>query len=177
MDYLKNDTFIEQLVEIKGGKKTVLLKIAIWIICSLLAAGLIVLSILNTNLAFLLLLVAAASFFCAYYMCGQLNKEFEYIITNRDIDIDCIVNRKKRVRMASFTVDDIQNIEKYDPNRHKAQKGSNINVYFGCTPDDTAYAFYVKHPRKGHYILVITPDERYIEALKKHLPYTLKNTI
>ena len=108
---------------------------------------------------------------------GQLNKEFEYIITNRDIDIDCIVNGRKRVRMATFTVDDIQNIEKYDANRHKTVKGSHVNVYFGCTPDDTAYAFYIKHPKKGHYILVITPNEKFKEALKKTVSYNLKKMI
>lgn len=177
MEFIKSDTFVEQLVKIKGGLKVKALKIAIWAICSLLAAGLIVISILNIKFSFFLLLIAAASLFCAFYMCGQLNKEFEYIITNRDIDIDCIVNGRKRVRMATFNVDDIQNIEKYDANRHKTVKGSHVNVYFGCTPDDTAYAFYIKHPKKGHYILVITPNEKFKEALKKTVSYNLKKMI
>ena len=124
-----------------------------------------------------MLLVAAACFFCAFYLCGQFNIEYEYAITNRDIDIDRIVNKKKRIRMASFTCSDIENIEKYDPKRHFADKNSSINVYFGCTPDENSYAFRVKHPKKGHYILVLTPNEQFKDAVRKFVSYNLKNAI
>ena len=172
-----SDTFIEQLVVIKNGTKVKVVKIGLWVVCSLLAAGLIVLSILKMSLAFFLLLIAAACFFCAYYLCGQLNIEYEYILTNRDLDIDRIVNKRKRIRMASFTVSDIEDIEKYDPNKHFQEKNGRINVYFGCTPDENAYAFKMRHPKNGHYILVLTPDENFKNGLKKFLPYSLKNNI
>lgn len=171
------DTFIEQLVVIKNGGKIKAAKIAIWAVCSLLAVGLIAFSILNPTFAFFLLLIAAAAFFCAYYMCGQLNNEFEYIITNRDIDIDRIVNKKKRIRMASFACSDIENIEKYDPRKHIADKNRNINVYFGCTPSENAYAFTVKHAKNGHYFLVLTPNDEFRDAVRKFVSYNLKNNI
>ena len=172
-----SDTFVEQLVIIKSSSKVKAVKIGLWAVCSMLAAGLIVLSVLKMSFAFFLLLIAAACFFCAYYMCGQLNIEYEYILTNRDIDIDRIVNQRKRIRMASFTVSDIEDIEKYDPNRHFQEKNGRINVYFGCTPDENAYAFKVKHPKNGHYILVLTPNDDLKNGLKKFLPYNLKNKI
>ncbi len=171
------DTFIEQLVVIKNSGKIKAIKIAIWVVCSLLAAGLIGFAVLNRLLAFFLLILAAAALFCAYYMCGQLNNEFEYIITNRDIDIDRIINKRKRIRMASFTCSDIENIEKYDPRRHVADKNRNKNVYFGCTPNEDAYALTIRHPKNGSYILVITPNEEIKSALKKSVSYNLKNNI
>ena len=143
----------------------------------LLAIGLIFLSIFFTSFAFLLYLLAAASVCGGYWLCGQLNNEFEYIITNNEIDIDRITNKKKRMRMANFTTSDILSIEKYDPAYHKPIKSRNINVYFGCTPDDTALAFKIKHPKHGHYYLVITPNENVKAAIKKFLPYTLKSNI
>ncbi len=172
-----SDTFIEQLVVIKNTTKIKAIKISVWVVCTLLALGLIAFSILNPTFAFILLMIAAASFFCAFYICGQLNIEYEYIITNRDIDIDRIVNKKKRIRMASFTCSDIENIEKYDPHRHIADKNSITNVYFGCTPDENSYAFTVKHPKKGRYILIISPNEKFKDAVRKFLSYNLKNTI
>lgn len=171
------DTFVEQLVVIKSNGKIKLCKILIWALGVLLAIGMIFFSILNASFAFFGFLIAAAAIYVAYIFCGQLNNEFEYIVTNNEIDIDRIVNKKKRVRMASFTTADILSIEKYDPSLHKSVKERNINVYFGCTPDDTALAFKIKHPKHGHYILVITPDEKVKEAIKKFLPYTLKNSI
>lgn len=172
-----SDTFIEQLVIIKSSAKVKAVKIGLWVVCALLAAGLIVLSILKPSLAFFLLLIAAACFFCPYYMCGQLNIEYEYILTNRDIDIDRIVNKRKRIRMASFTCSDIEDIEIYNPDKHFQEKNGRINVYFGCTPDENAYAFKIKHPKKGHYILVMTPNDDFKNGLKKFLPYNLKNKI
>ena len=171
------DTFIEQLVIIKNTAKIKAVKIGIWAVCTLMALGLIAFAILNSSLAFLLLIIAAACFFCAYYMCGQLNNEFEYIITNRDIDIDRIINKKKRIRMASFTCSDIEDIEKYDSNKHFADKNRNINIYFGCTPDENAVCFKVKHPKNGHYFLVLTPNDDFKDAVRKFVTYNLKSKI
>lgn len=171
------DTFVEQLVIIKNGPKIKATKISLWVVCSLMAAGLIGFAILNRSFAFILLTLAAAAFFCAWYMCGQLNNEYEYIITNRDIDIDRIVNKKKRIRMASFTCSDIENIEPYNPNKHFADKSNNKNVYFGCVPDENAYAFTVKHPKKGCYVLVITPNDAFKDAIRKFVSYELKKKI
>ena len=172
-----SDTFIEQLVIIKNTGKEKAIKVAIWTVCTLLAFGLIGFSVLYRLLAFILLILAALIIFLAYHLCGQLNNEFEYIITNRDIDIDRIVNKKKRIRMASFTVGDIENIEKYDPKRHFTKKNSNTNVYFGCTPDDSSYSFSIRHPKKGSYILVISPNEEFKAAIRKSVGYNLKKCI
>lgn len=171
------DVFVEQLVVIKQDAKIITFKVALILLGLLLAIGLVFLSVFFPSFSFPLYLLAAGSIFGGYWLCGQLNNEFEYIVTNNEIDIDRITNKKKRMRMANFTTSDILDIEKYDPARHKPIKSRNINVYFGCTPDDTALAFKIKHPRHGHYFLVITPNDDVKTAIKKFLPYTLKNSI
>ena len=171
------DVFVEQLVVIKQDKKIIMLKIGLILLGILLAIGLVLLGFFFPTFAFTMYLLAAGSVYGGYWLCSRLNNEFEYIITNNEIDIDRITNKKKRMRMANFTTSDILSIEKYDPTRHKPIKSRNINVYFGCTPDDNALAFKIKHPKHGHYILVITPDESVKNAIKKTLPYTLKNSI
>ena len=77
--------------------------------------------------------------------------------------------------LPGVTEEHIEDIEKYDPNRHFQEKNGRINVYFGCTPDENAFAFKVKHPKNGHYILVLTPNDDLKNGLKKFLPYNLKN--
>ncbi len=176
MDYVKNDTFVEQLVEIKRTGKIKAVKVLIWVMCILLGLGLLASCILYRPAAFILMLLACGVFALPYFLCSQLNNEFEYIYTNREIDIDRIINQKKRIRMANFTCDDIQKIEKYDPKKHYTIKERRINCYFACTPDENAYAFFISHPRNKYYILVMTPDEEFKDALKKGLPYLMKKS-
>ncbi len=170
------DIFVEQLVTIKQDGKIIACKVLLLLVGTLLAIGFILLGAFFPSFSFFAFLLAAGSVFGAYWLCGQLNNEFEYIVTNNEIDIDRITNKKKRMRMANFTTGDILSIEKYNPTVHKPIKSRNINVYFGCTPDTTAYCFKIKHPKHGHYFLVITPDEEVKDAIKKFLPYTLKNS-
>ena len=171
------DVFVEQLVVIKQDIKIITFKFALILLGVLLAVGLFSLSFFFPSFSFILYLLALGSVYGGYWFCGQLNNEFEYIVTNNEIDIDRITNKKKRMRMANFTTSDILSIEKYDPAYHKPIKSRNINIYFGCTTDDTALAFKIKHPKHGHYYLVITPNENVKAAIKKFLPYTLKSNI
>ena len=43
----------------------------------------------------------AGIIFGVYYLNSQLRKEYEYIFTNGELDIDCVINRNKRKRMFS----------------------------------------------------------------------------
>lgn len=174
MEAINLDTFIEQLVVIKSTGKTKAIKIIMWILACLLSAGLILFAVLNTKMAFLLFSLVAVVFFVVKLLTGQMNMEFEYILTNDEIDIDCIVNKKKRQRMATFKCNEIEKIEKYDKNRHVSDKSTGINVYFACTPDEDSVAFSIKHPKKGIYIVVLSPNEQFIAGMKKFLSYNNK---
>ena len=172
-----NDIFIEQLVVIESTAKTKLIKIFLWIVAILLSAGFIALSFLKPSLAFILLLLSAGLLYGAYYLCNQLNIEFEYIITNGDIDIDRIVNKSKRQRMATFNCSAIEKIEKYNSKVHNQSNEKNKRIYHGCTPNENSIAITVRHPKGGVYVVVISPDDNFKEAMKKYLSYNLKTTL
>lgn len=171
------DTFVEQLVKLNLNGKTRALQISVWIICILMSVGLILLSVFNKVFSFFLIILAAACVFVAYYLSSQMNVEFEYIFTNGEIDIDRIINRSKRQRLANFKCDDIELIELYDKTKHVPDKEGNKNVYFGCNVDENSYAFRIRHPKNKYYTLVISPNEQFKEALRKFLPYALKKSI
>lgn len=172
------DSFIEQLVPIKTGGKVFVLKISIWVICTLMFLGLVLLSIFNPTLAFILLLLAAATMFVAYYLTVQLNIEYEYALTNDEIDIDRITNKYKRQRMANFKIRDIEDIAPYDPSVHVTDKANNKNVYIGCDPNmGEPLAFKIRHPSNGYYTLILTPNEEFKAGMKRYLPYQLKDRV
>lgn len=172
------DSFVEQLVEVKTGGKILGLKIGIWCVCAIMALGLIFFSFVTPSLAFVLLLLAAGVMIVAYYLTTQLNVEYEYALTNDEIDIDRIINKSKRARMANFKISDIEDIEPYNPQIHVTDKAHNKNVYIGCnTRGEEPLAFKVKHPKNGYYTLVITPNEEFKAGMKRYLPYLLKDKI
>lgn len=171
------DVFTEQLVVIEKTGKTVALKIALFSVALLFAVGMVIIGILHFSVILPVLLAACGGFFAAYYLCTQLNVEFEYIFTNGDIDIDRICNKSRRTRMASFDCKNIEDIEKYDPARHVPDKKQGKNVYFGCTPDENSLALRVRHPSKGYYTLVFSPDDNFRESMKKYLSYTLRSKL
>lgn len=172
------DSFVEQLVPIKTGGKTLGLKVGIWSVCSLMTLGLVVISFINPSLAFVFLILAAVVMFIAHYLTIQFNIEYEYALTNDEIDIDRITNKSKRQRMANFKIRDIMDIAPYDPQIHITDKANNKNIYIGCdiTVGDPI-AFKVRHPKNGYYTLVITPNEKFKAGMKRHLPYLLKEKI
>lgn len=172
------DSFVEQLVPIKTGGNVLALKISIWVVCSLMFLGLVVISFINPSLAFVFLILAAVVMFVAYYITIQFSIEYEYVLTNDEIDIDRITNKSKRQRMANFKVRDIEDIAPYDPRIHVTDKANNKNVYIGC--DITVgepIAFRVKHPKNGYYTLVITPNEEFKAGMKRYLPYLLRDKV
>lgn len=171
-----NDSFVEQLIFIKPTSKTFFTKIALWFIALLLFIGFLILSFIKSSLSFVFIAIGIGAFFGANYLCGQLNVEYEYIFTNGDIDIDRIVNKSKRQRMASFNCSTIDKIEKYNPTLHSQINKAEKRIYHACTPDEKSIAITVRHPKGGVYTVVLSPNESFMEALKKFLPYQIKKS-
>ncbi len=53
-------------------------------------------------------LIIAGAFYGAYRLSGNMNKEFEYIVTDDIIDVDVIVNKSKRKRLISFNLESVK---------------------------------------------------------------------
>ncbi len=170
---IKYDTFSECLVKPNPNKKTKALLTLIWVAFSLLALGLIFVSIKEQTLGIIFVPLAIFCIYLAYHLTSKLNAEFEYINTNGEIDIDRIINGKKRQTMANFKCSSILKIEKFDSNIHK--QDAKKRIYHACSANNDSYVFTIKHPKGGVYTLVLELTNDFIESLKKHLPYELKN--
>lgn len=175
--YVKNDIFAEQLVSIKNTGKVLALRLFIWIMGALLAVGLVLLGIFKNSLSFISLILAVAALYGAYYLNTRFEQEFEYSNTNGEVDIDRIINKQSRQRMAQFKCDDIFDIRPFDANAKLTAKREEKDIYFACTPGSSSYVFKIKHPKRGHYYLVLDPDGEFKESLLKTLPYILKDKL
>jgi len=165
------DTFFEQLVKIKKTGKDIAVNIAIWILAILILAG-VMMVFFNGLFAFVL----CGVFYGAYWLSSKLNVEYEYIITNGIMDIDRITNKSSRVRVLSFDLSNITQMEKCT--LEKVKSLDRKRVLFACDADDkNAYYLEVNRKTKGNAKLVFAPNEKLKEAITKYAPKYITNSL
>lgn len=164
------DTYLEQLVKIKLDGKAKWLILAILAVDLLLTAGLILLALLIHPI--LVLVILGVVGFGTFKLLSMLSVEFEYIITNGDLDIDKITAKSTRKRMQSIK---LAKVEKYGKYTGQPAPGSVSNTYFFCNRDsENAVYFIAPEKGKGNMMVVLDLDERMQEAAEKFIPRTAK---
>lgn len=153
------DTFKEQLIKIKSTPKTVILRILMWV------AAIAVSAVALMFLAQLAVIVAFFLFWGVIKLSRKLSIEYEYILTNGDLDIDKIMGQAERRRVCSIKCSDIESVGKYSDGMSLGQ-----NAVFCCNTDDERY--YLRgHDSKGASVcVVIAPNEKMKEAIKAFIP-------
>lgn len=163
------DTFFEQLVTIKKTGKT-------WATYILIAlTAIIIMTAAFMFLPTISIVVAALTLYGAYKLYSMLSVEYEYIITNSTMDIDKIVAKSSRKRVMSFELTAVERIEKY---RKELPEDVIKNALFACNGNEDNAIVLIIHPEgKGKQSVVVAPDERMQEAMKKFLPKFVVDTL
>lgn len=167
-----NDVFKEQLVTRKKTPKDSLKKI-----------GLIIGGILLSLLALLPIVaqfglsipVIAVIIWVEILMMRRFNVEFEYSLTNTELDIDKIFNRYKRKHAFSL---DIRSIVVMLPMNHpsfKSEVGNITKVYDFSEGQvsDTTYAVVFERDGQRNQ-LVFDPNEVLFNAIRLYIPKKVK---
>lgn len=166
------DTFLEQIVEVRKNTKETLSVVGIWALAILLCA---VLFTFGSFLAPLSYLIVLGVVYGAYKLSSNYNIEYEYIITNGIMDIDKIINKNSRKRLASFELKTVTAVEKFNPSAYVERE--NITVIRGCddkNPD--AYLITIDSVKKGTVHLIFAPNERMRDAMVKFMPKFVSNS-
>lgn len=155
------DIFFEQLVKIKRTVKSTVLQALSFIAAVVLCWFCITYSTTYS----VLILAAAAVIYGEYKLFGLFYKEYEYIITNGTVDIDCIVAKSKRSRIISFECSDILSAGKYS---EKITTSDYTEKYI-CGNTENAYYFVVK--RQGRKVLIVMSlNDKMLNAIKCSVP-------
>lgn len=157
------DTFIEQIVKKKKtpleyliivgtASLAVVLVLAVWVV-----------------MAPLVLFALAAVAFGAWWIITNQNNEFEYCVTNGDIDIDRIIAKRKRKRLVSVAGRKVESLLPYDP--AKPTNGYQRVVMTAPSLKEPGLWSFTYHSKKnGHTLVVFQPDQRVLKALYAGLP-------
>ncbi len=163
-----NDIFIEKLVRRKASAPVIALKI-------LVAAGAVAVgvSVLFTPLAGLAgPVIFIALGWIAWILIRRLNFEFEYSLTNGDLDIDVIIGFKKRKHLLSLRFYEIEFMAPVSAQYAARFADKNVEtVYDVASSKNSPDRWFLVFRRDGtRGKLIFEPNDRMIRAMQQYNP-------
>ncbi len=162
------DVFIEHLVKKRPTGADTAKKIGLVLaVVVILAACILFMPPQFLTLSFLILCGAC---YGAYWLISGMNIEYEYILTNGEIDVDKIIAQRKRKRLITVNVKTFEAFGPYKAAEHANR--SYDNRVLACESEDSEGVYYAafQHSTLGHCLLVFNPDDRVLNGIKSYLP-------
>ena len=159
------DVFCEYIVKVKKNPVELTIS-ALGIILAVILLG-FSLFFLFTPFSSFVLLMDAGVVYGAYILITHFNVEYEYILTNGDIDIDKIIAKRKRKRVLSFSTKEFEIVAPY-------KQGENYTNVLDLGTRNYENAYYAVFSKDGQKkTLVFNPPQKMIEAMKTYSPRTV----
>lgn len=158
--------FKEYMVRRKTELKDVFITVISYILA--LIIGYIVFPFL-LPLGGIALLAVAGLIYLAYRFTSRLKKEFEYILTDDNMDIDVIMNKSRRKRLLSFSVAQLETIARTNDCQHNNKLLGNFDKKIDATSkrnDRDVYFAIVE--KDGKTLLKFEPPKEMLEMMQKY---------
>ncbi|MBP0982342.1 MAG: hypothetical protein J6A19_01320 [Oscillospiraceae bacterium] len=162
------DNIAEQLVEKRRSGADTAKKILISAGALLIASFFMYLAMMGM---FTMVIFAVLVLGGGVWLLGNFNVEYEYILTNNEMDIDKIIGRRKRKRMITVDVSKADEFAPY-PSDHDVNVDATVHAYTGSETD--SYYLIVNHSDYGKVKLIFNPNEKMREAITQELPNMLR---
>ena len=170
------DTFTEELVVKKNTSKDIA-KLVIYLLAIFTVPLIFILLGITVNGYFIIVALCAAFFavYGSYYLVTGLYKEFEYAVTNSNITVDKVIAKRNRKRVISVDIKRFNSLKKLKDSDF-AKKDYRKIFKASITPDgDDVYGAEM-HLEKfgGECLLLFSPGEKTLDAMKPYLKNTIK---
>ncbi len=166
------DIFCEQLVQKNLQPKDNLQKFLIIFLTVFLG---ILVFLIATNFLGLLFgfILCGALFFGGFYWVSTFDVEYEYIVTNGELDIDKIIAQKKRKRVLTVSA---KSFTAFGQLSSKVDTNADVKIIDASDgiPDNMYYAEF-NAQEVGQIRLIFSPNEKTIENLKHFIPRNLRS--
>ena len=172
------DVFIEYLVKRKNTIKLSLAKVGIGTAAVAVAfAALAFSGLLGDMFSMLGPIAAAGAVYGAYLLITSLSIEFEYIVTNGEMDVDKIIYQRKRKRLVTVKCREAEAFGRYKPEEH-AGKNYQTRIIACDSPDsDDIWYFTSRIKDKGLTLVVFNANEKMLTAIKPFLPKPIMHSV
>ncbi|NLW03570.1 MAG: hypothetical protein GX027_09990 [Clostridiaceae bacterium] len=116
-------------------------------------------------------MVIAGLFYLAYYLSSMRNIEYEYIVTNGDLDIDMIINQRKRKRVFTANCKEFEVVARVDSDQYTShiRQAKTVLDYSSNDPKAEKWFIFLAHEGDPRMIL-FEPEERMIDNLRIFIP-------
>ncbi len=167
------EIFIEEMVKAKKDLLKYLQTTGIIVLTAVLVFAIFfILMPMFSAFSSLILLLAAGIVYGAYVLITLSNVEYEYSLVNTEIDVDKIVNRSRRKRLASASIRTLEAFgTKRNPDYEKYVSNSLVTKVYACrdkSADDVFFMVYNHGDKK--MMLVFNPSQKIIEHITKFNP-------
>ncbi len=166
------DNFSEQLIKRNLTFKDMLLRILI-IVSGAAFIAFTVYATLVFGFALLLALGIGVGYLC-WWMYGLTKIEYEYIVTNNDLDIDKIIGQRKRKRLITISLNEITQWGEYTGNEHIQV---NASVVASDASGKGLWYIVAEHSKHGKIMLVFTPNERTVYTINCGVAFAIRKNI
>lgn len=168
-----DDVFVECLVKRKNSLKVNALRFLVIFATIIVSILLFYCSLLISQLSFIFLCLVVGVIYGAWYLMGTFKVEYEYIVTNGEMDIDKIMAQRKRKRLVTINLREIEIMAPIDGEHKREFENQSIQTTIDASisPDsEGAYFIVTNHSKKGMMKLIFNPDERIIRNAKTLSP-------
>ncbi|MBE6903527.1 MAG: hypothetical protein E7480_02860 [Ruminococcaceae bacterium] len=165
------DVFLEKIV--KKRATAVDIAINLLLVVAAIILFLVIAVFATAYLGALGIFIGFAELYGAWYLLSSRSLEYEYSLTNGELDVDCIIAQRKRKKLASLNCREFEIIAPVN-NEHKREieaPGIKNKIFAVSHPQSEGQYFGIfNDTEKGRTLLVFEPDERMIESFKTYIP-------
>lgn len=170
----KMDIFIEEMVERKRTGKDVVAVFGLMILSVIFVYVLLTIVFpLIPQFGSILFVLAAGEIYLAYRFSMSFNVEYEYSLVKNEIDIDKIVNRKKRKRMTTVNIKGLEAFGRCGENPEYKRYVGNAGVkkIYACAKKDDADNYFVVYFENSIKVMtVFSPSGKIVDVIEKYNP-------
>lgn len=163
---VNSDFYAEYLVEKRSGGSDSVKKILIALATILAAAFFFIFFMPPINL-----LPAGLVVYGGYYFLTGIGTEYEYIVSNGEMDVDKIVGKRKRKRLVTASLGDATSFGKLSDAPAEADGCTVVMASDGTGEND--YYLDFKHKSVGEVRIIFTPSEKILDGMEIFLPRPL----
>ncbi len=171
------DVFMEKIVARQRTGKDML--VTAGIIIAVPAAFILLMNIpyLNKLVGSFWLLALAGLIYGAYHLIKSRSIEYEYIVTNGELDIDKIIAKRKRKRIFGASSKDVDILAKYRGTHYEPSMDQIQNKIEAVSTMEADDIYFIVLNYKGERTIVFfQPTEKMLDSLRRFNPRKIFKT-
>lgn len=166
------DHYNEQMIQKQTQSKDVVLRVVIVAVALLIVALSAFTSVLFGFLP--LILVGAGAVYLGYILFCNTFVEYEYIVTNNDLDIDRISGKRKRKRLVTVKLNTVKEWGEYTGNEGN---GAAATVMASDASGYDAWYIIADHAKLGKIMVIFTPSEETVTNINFGVTHSVKKKL